>query len=598
MKATKLVMGILAVILVGMLIAPSYADAATTPRQTVFDLESEHESDYNKTRNIANNSTHRNDQTWTPEPKGVFVGSATQESHYQMQNIASEDTNLMLTWESQFASDQIMSGSSEFVVRTPLHVTDNIQICGLTIYAIENSSSYSVSSGTAIDFDDNADPFVIFDRSNIFTDDTTITDGNDVWAKNDRLYTKVTAPIVPDQLYLFSFEVEYDGEDSMEFYIAPNDVCNDGVLSSRVSYSIPTDPDMETSNTHELECDLGYSYDFRQGMGGGMTAQSFYLNPGDVLQFEATAPKQGTIDGYHTLMVPFKTNNGTAKFKVLSLDDSEIISENRTYDDYVLASTDSPYNASDSDRYTYTIQLISQWEQRVQFYFEDQPFNAENDASVVGYNSTRNSKIDDKQIGFQVLNRYKVCTNESTHLDIGEAVPDQGIQWDWWEFAKTIFPTFHLIDAIIGEEKASNYAEIGWGLISTTGPGLASGQFAWWLASQLHDSVPSLPELGESITGTLRNVIDGIWNVLNDMGEFLWSIGEELYDALTWLADQINEYGAYLLGMGIVMLAVVLFVFVVWSELKILNSVYLLAQGRTTEATRGMGEWLGSIRRR
>lgn len=589
MKLSKHVLPVLAVLVVISVIAP-FSQAAVTKNTTIFDLESTHADQYDETVNIANESSATNHQTWTPEPKGAFVGSATPESHFQLQTMATNNTDLRLTWESTISSEQIMSGASQFVLRTPIHVTDTLGECGLSIYSIQENETYEVTSGTNIEWGSDAEPFEIFSRSDMYPSDTNITDGNDVWVKDSRMYVKIMTPILPDRPYLFVFDADYTGEGEMELWLAPNDVCNDGITRSNIAYTVPTSPDTEEVSYHEIELDLGYSFDFRQGLGNGVTARSFYLYPGDIIQFTATAPGQGELDGYHTLMIPFQTGNGSAAFEVTVADDSNIFVANRTYDGYILESSDSTYNASDPDRYRYTVRLESQWPQRVQLYFEDQPYSTPNKGEV-NTNNTRHTYVGLenferpdgseywKEIGFQVLSRYQVCANQSTHLDIGAVMPDKGIQWDWWEFAKWVFPTAHFVDFVIGDEEDSNYERITRGVSILTGPGLAGGMFAEWIANTLDES-----GILDDLQGKMRNALDNAWGALSGFGSFLWSVGEYIYDALTWFADMITEYGAYLLGLTIVGVALLLFFFPLWFELKLLEYFRALAQGDPKKA--------------
>ncbi len=75
----------------------------------------------------------------------------------------------------------------------------------------------------------------------------------------------------------------------------------------------------------------------------------------------------------------------------------------------------------------------------------------------------------------------------------------------------------------------------------------------------------------------------------------LWSIGEYIYDALTWLADQIVEYGAYLLGLLMIGAALLIFFYPIHYQLKLWTSALLLAQGKTAEAQKGVEEVAADI---
>ena len=76
-------------------------------------------------------------------------------------------------------------------------------------------------------------------------------------------------------------------------------------------------------------------------------------------------------------------------------------------------------------------------------------------------------------------------------------------------------------------------------------------------------------------------IIDGLtW-----LGNWLWKIGQFIWKALTWFVDQLVYFGAILIGMLMVVVALLIFIFPLYMEVKILGAIYYLVQGDVARAS-------------
>jgi len=93
----------------------------------------------------------------------------------------------------------------------------------------------------------------------------------------------------------------------------------------------------------------------------------------------------------------------------------------------------------------------------------------------------------------------------------------------------------------------------------------------------------------------VRNLIDAAWDFLKGLGEWLWSIGEMIYDSLVWLMEAISEYGAILLGLAIVFVALAIVFFGIYYQLKLWLMGLALAKGDYDRAAAHAGEVTSNI---
>ncbi len=609
---SKHVLTVMAIILVACMITPSIYAATMDESEILVDMESAHADEYDELVNIAeDSSTIPNYDTWDPAPQGVWIGSNTQESHFQLGVVTSTNSTLTMTWCSRFTSSQIMSGASELTIRLPLHVDADVTNVALYIVAVDVVQS-STLSGSTITYAAGANQMYIYQRGNLDPTDASVMDGNDVYVRDNRMYVNVVAPFYPGQIYTYSMTATYAMDASPSWYISPNDVAVDSIINSWVGWTIPTGPGTYSTDQERFDLDWGVSYDMRGGLGNGITAFTYYMNAGDTLLWCIWAPYAVGLNGYHTLTMPFYTDTGEANFSVevthRPTGNVLISLPNTTFQQVILASNSAPANASagypiphwDS---MFVVNLTAGAGQWVTFYFRTTPLES---YSLGGVNVTRYSQFNpeydfmgspfpgltgnnaEKYIGFVPISSYLVCPSQIDQPVLGSYV-EPVVPESFSIFEKGIINGIYLFMVKVTQSGNERVAKA----FDVTTPGEAVvvlGSFlmggsgvAWWVVSALTD-LPSPIDVYRTVKGAFNNALDLIWDSLKALGNFLWSIGEYIYDALTWLADQIMEYGAVLLGLLIIGVALALFFIPIYAQLKLWGIVWSMAQGKFEKA--------------
>lgn len=608
---SKHLLSVLAVIFALVMISPSMMAVTLDESEILVDMESAHADEYDETVNIADDTSASNYASWNPAPQGLWIGSSTQESKYQLGVVTSANSTLVMTWHVKFTSSQIMSGVSEFTLRLPIYIDASVQNIGLYILAVDTVQS-TILTGATISYEPDANQKFIYIRRSLDPTDVSVMDGNDVYVRDNRMYLNVVAPINPGQIYTFQMIAIYAIDANPTMYIAPNDVANDGIINALIGYKIPAGPGVFTENDYQFDFDWGASYDMRGGLGGGVTSQTLYMNAGDEFLFCYWAPYAPGINGHHTLTMPFYTASGKANFSVTVTHRGSgtvvLDAPNTTYEQVILASDAHAHNVSSAGSsglgYMFLVSLVAGKGQWVTFYLKTTPL-----ASYIGtgVNSTRYSQINptyvignpfvmdaDRYIGFVPISSYLVCPAQITTPLLGAAVDPTNTGFTS-VFEKGVFNGVYLFLAKVFQSGVEFVAET----FDITNPGeavvfvatMASGGVgvAWWIVSTLTD-MPSPIDVYRQLLGNLNNVLDIMWDSLKAIGSFLWSIGEYVYDALTWLAEQIVQYGSYLLGLLIIAAALLIFFFPIHYQLKLWTSALLLAQGKVAQAQKGVEE--------
>jgi nitrogen fixation-related uncharacterized protein len=576
------------------LIVPQFVTATTYDQQTtIVNAPSEHSGAYDEVVNVANNTAGSNYGTWDPMPSGIWVGGSTEESKFKFNTVMPAGSYSLLTWEASFTSSQIMSGASEVVVRLPLSYDTTIERLNLAIYRLESSGSYSVTDSGSIPLINFTDASIWLGTTNWYNSTNgAFTDGDAFWMTDDRCYVTMEVPIIPGELYLFSCRVQYDTDGRIKTYLSPNDVASDRILASNVTTYIPSILG-NYLDTQELPLDLGASYDFRVGLGNGMTAQSYYLYAGDTIQFVTYAILNGT-NWYHTLVIPFMTDNHTAKFSFSATTkgtDAESWSvSDQIYYNYIAASSGAAINvANDTDDNFIQMIITSEWDQLVTFVFYDQyKYDGTDEGDISGTNYlsnqtanilvSRGSPSMETDLQFlTLLNYYQVSSAASiqpTDVDVNSPWVYEELEFDISIDWSNLFVQW------INYNVGGTFYQIVFDVVF----GVSVGRI-------LYDNIVNFLE---GAAGFIRNAIDAVWDTLVGIGEFLWAIGEAIYDALTWLAEQIVEYGSFILGLLMIFVGLFIFFWVVQQVMRIGNNFYQLSQGNILGAAEG---YMGTIRK-
>lgn len=580
---SKFVIQFAVVLAIVMMLVPQFATAATTEgKTTIVDAKSEHDTEYDTVVNVANVSSIKNIDTWDPVPQGIWIGGTTEESLIKMDTIMPNNSFGIVTAEFMMSATQIMSGCSEFVVRLPISMDTDISEWSYELFQIDSSDSYSVYEYTTF-IVTPSEPRLAFTDQAILMDNALTSasiggypasspyyDGDNFWTQGDRGYVAIHASILPDVRYLLVFYLKYNLDGRMKIYLSPNDVCSDKIFKSTISTYIPILGGV-TKHTQKLNIDMGISFDIRQGESNGVSSKEYILSPGSQVQMWAYAKLDGT-NNYHTVMIPFLAENHTASFSIsVNTWTTGTIwsSPAQTFYNYVADSSSGLINTTGGplDDYVMVI-LTSTWTQKVGFiYYNNYKFDG-TDKGTVAYSGPAYTGAISNRTCQSIYFAYQLATTacvQPTDVDVNNPWPYNAKEY-------TLELNFDTL-------------AIEWINLLTTGPiGIIIDVVAGVSVGRL--LYPYLKDFVNGAIGFIRNAIDAAWNILKAIGEFLWSIGEAIFNALTWLIDQIIEYGTILLA--ILTLAVVMLItfFAIWGQLKIWSMGVSLAKGDVKSAVK------------
>jgi len=587
---------IIAVIIIMAMIVPQFVIAEITEVvSTSVELDSINADIYDSVVNIANASSAQNPNTWNPAYQGVWIGGSTEESIIELNQIATDQTGLFVATEFTFSSSQIMSGASSFVVRLPIINSDPTDIyCSggilpfflLKIYSMDTGTTYELNEtvynptfgryGT-IDF---VGTHATICEQWVDSADDDITEAEDQYTVDDRVYVFVTCPIISNQRYLFTVWVEYVADARMQLAISPNDIARDNVTISQVKYEIPINPLEHIGGLIELPLDLGWSFDFRSGLSSGMFAKEMYLPAGTIIIW-TICPNQTT--DYHSLMMPFGADSNVS-FSLEIWDHmlNVIWSEGATeFTDYILFGSDNPIVNTHS---WLTVHLTLTNDALLTLFFIDKPgydWTVIDDPLTLG---------DDQHIWATPLSSYLVTTNEIDTPIIYDSYTNVPRE-EWW-----------LSTELWGFIAGAAYIAGGIAVF-TFNPAVGSLLVGVGISLIVATNYQTLSDYYDGAKKWFGNMIDGAMDLLNDFFDFIYAIGEGIWEVIQWLVDQIVEYGSYLLGLLVVAVALLIFFFPIHYQLKLWTSALLLSKGKVeaaskelTDVAKDIGDKAGKIR--
>lgn len=611
----KQILPALALVLAFIMISPGMFAATLDESEILVDMESSHADEYDELNNLAGNATHSNYETWNPVPNGIWIGADTEESLYRLNMVTSNNSIFTMTWAVRFSSSQIMNGASQFTVRLPIYVDSYVTGVSLSILASDTVDSHDLVANAPV-WNTSASLDYIYVKDFFDPADVSVVDGNDVFTRNNRMYVSITAPILAEQIYVFVMAVTYGPDGNPSFYISPNDVATDQIINSWFGWRIPTGPGVYSTGEERFDIDWGASYDMKGGLGNGVTSIQLYMNKGDELWFTLWAPYVLGVNGHHTIAIPFYTSNGSAQFNVTvtqrSVGGPDVLTNTSEgwYDQMIMVSNDAAVNATGATSFhkQFTVNLTSCTGQWITFYFKngllDNPGVTLNGTKYTMLNPDLSDPyVNDAElfIGFTPICSYLVCSEKIVTPVMGSVVEPTEVEAESF-FGKGILKGLYMFWVKVnqyGEEfraktfdvqTEGEYVAYALSMLSGGGVGVA-----WWVVSALTD-LPTPIDVYRQVKGFVDNVLDMVWDALKAIGNFLWSIGEYIYDALTWLADQIVEYGAYLLGLLIIAAGLLIFFFPIHYQLKLWTSALLLAQGKIAQAQAGVEEVASDIK--
>lgn len=585
MHNTRFALPLIAITLVVMLIAPGYvmaADEAAYATNTIrLQINSEHADEYSEVVNVAEASAITNPDTWDPAPQGIWIGASTKESLFAFDTVATSFNRFHVASEVRFNSSQIMNGVSCMIVRSPISA-DGVAEMRLRVWAM---------TGDDWDLGQLANPYAPITGdvyqvagADIDMSDTSITGGTDAWTVDNRTYVRLYAPIYSGVSYIFAWTAIYHQDQRFKVYLSGQDIANDNITLTKIGqYTLP-DPDRDVQERSTFNIDPGISFDAITGLGNGVWAQSWYMHAGDTLSFNVSVASGSYSGGlYHTVMVPFGTDDGTLNASVVVKQYGTTIwtEDNIKWQDYILACPRT--RVASAPLWVEVIITVNQ-AKRVNWIFVDSPSG--DLIRDLEYNR-----------GWVTVEGIKHTVHArpwaSYQLSFGEVIQPSLDRADWPPMVEEVTnQQANYYGTIIG----AILVVIG-GVAIATGVAapigfLIGGMGAVMIAADLQKGGTLI---NGDLPGWLSNPLDAIWNTLVDIGEFLWSVGEALYDAITWAVDAINDYLPILLGLLIIGVALALFFMPIYAQLKLWGIVWRLAEGDMQKAAAQASDLAGEV---
>lgn len=569
---SKHIIPLLAVFAVFMVITVPFASAAggAVERQITMEIDSVNESRYNDVVNLGDpNSAATNLGTWIPSPSGIWLGASTEESLFSFHDIMREDNFFNIFHEVVFNSTQVMNGASVTIIRSPINM-DGVIALEFALYRLtEPGWDIEYRFG---DYGPTGTYYTIA-RQDVDLTDYNITSGSDSWIRDDRLYIELHCPIYSGVSYVLQWNVVYAPETNPSIFLSSQDVANDGLYNTKIGIVNEVAPDDIRISNYSWDIEPGVSYDMLNGLGNNLYAESIYVNAGDNLTFLSVVSNDSEY--YHTLMIPFVTDDHTLDATITvhnsRFDDTILWQDSRTdWYDYIMSCSDATVSGEIG---SVLVNITFNEDTRINLMFFDLPEPLEywaNQANFVlsGVNHT-------------IFARPWA----SYQLSLGEVLPPSVNPYDWPELMEmeqnkqqtwfgTIIGTIMIVVGAVA---------IATGIGIPLGVALMAGGVSMIVLENIAHGMgyQGLPDL---LAGVFTNILDAAWDVLVGVGEFLWSIGEMIYDAIVWFIDALVEYGSVLLGLLIIGVALALFFIPIFVQLKLWGIIWSMAKGKLDKA--------------
>ncbi|MEM0344091.1 MAG: hypothetical protein QXU73_07605 [Thermoplasmata archaeon] len=579
--------------------------------------------------NIANETIRTNIDTWNPRPSGIFVGGTIEESLMTLKEVASgDDAQLALATVIRFQQEYAMSGVSSFIVRLPIYVDMNNmpQQVNFAIYRLD-TPDYSVARDTVYSswntwvssYDKN--PF--YPDSLNHTDCFKVPEGLmlypvwnvahlnpkprphtppyaplELWTNaahssyliNNRLYVQVTAPLLPDYYYVLLTQVYYNPGSLFQIYFCPSDLCSDNLTNSRIAYLYYPAPDQVVVRNWPVAADLGYSFVLQKGLSGLSYEYNAWFDADDILEWQMMVKvPNSSVSGALNFILEYRTNvstNVTWRLSVMEttswicgIDDTYWIHKTSN-SGYILASNpvNRTYPATNINGEYYisflcTLRVENPIRLQLMTVYDPLSPSAVNNLIHAG-KSADGAYYYTNRLAFGMwcsISIQNVSLNETDVVNVGQRHPGfwEGIG-RWWDK--------HWIDIVAAELIVIGAA------LSLTGVGAVFGVplMVLGVGMILYNNWPTFRNF---VNNFVKMIIDGLeW-----LGNWVYKVGMAIWKALTWLVDQVVYYGAILLGLLIIAVAVALFVGPIYAEIKILGAFLMMAQGDYDKAAAQLG---------
>lgn len=569
---------------------PQFVVAETQTAVTkVADFKPESD-DYDETRNVANETSKTNKDSWDPLPEGIFVGGIIEESKLRIKEVGTASANyLTVATTMRFQAGYLSTGASQFIVRLPVHVTgdagDGPVRASLKIYESleggDNLVAYNADLGNI--YSHWTDP----GNQSLFGGMSESS-----WISGNRLYARMLSPLLTDRNYIFEAELQYAQNVPMDLYWQPSDLCSDGITETYINYHWELDPSRTVNRSYTAAADAGWSFVFQRGIGGIAADHTVYYEEYSYIYFEKFIETETlSTTGRVSFIFEFRLNfsdelnytlrvywaNGTSGAMTEIMSDEYW--DNKSARHVLIAATDKNYTIDGVEvdgRYFawFKIRLRVNNATQLQMLMSY-------DDSIPGYSEmgywhnkfTVYKAEDDSDMGQDVF-FAPWCTIEIAPYSWNKTYPETSIRdsgvWagvgDWWD--EHWFDVLGCVLVIAGVVLMATGvgAVIGWYLIGAGITMLLMNNVDW---------------IADMARNFVRMIIDGLtW-----LGTWLWKIGMAIWQAVTWFIDQVIYYGSIILGLLIILVAMVIFIVPIYFEIKILGAFLAMAQGDYEKAS-------------
>jgi len=629
----------IAIFFTTIMLLPVIVSAETTTEITVIvDLPPAMDN-YDEKVNIANDSIVYNVDTWNPLPVGRFVGGITEESSFQLSEWGyGGEIQLLLATEIEFQNNYLYGGSSICYIRLPLVTNPAPNVVHFFIYEI--TGDYTVN---VFDYDhhneadwNNIHARVTGNVELVFNYEDVANYGNSrmdapvpfdcpyypsplyqSYVSDERIYLEVAVALYPNINYLFVTTATYDSEDRFKFYVCSSDLGSDNITSSTISYyyepGIVGEPEY-IFKAHLVDIDLGWSFVFTEGIGGVARSFQYQFYADDQLNWEEyIRVDSDELNGSFNFIFEFETEYGVEPLNfslaveyiesdwgaktVLDMDyweyqkaDGFIIASNpinQTYDAhslggnyYILFYISLRFNED------IKLNFIIDYDNDAPFledqYYTDSSLTYGNKFYLAHWLDPGYDDINEVHYGIRASLSINNYTINKTALppEVGEG---KNLLDLLFEFAKLIWidgPGGLIYYTITGDLISTYYSNI----IGTWAPLFLGG-----VTYFLYRLWPTIADAWDRFWGM---IIDG----LNWLGEWIWKIASWIWDALVWLADQLIYYGAILLGMLLVAVAIFIFGFALQIQITFWKMILALVDGDLEKVEKQAGKLTGTIK--
>jgi len=542
-------------------------------------IDPEDADQYDKIVNLADpENAITNPDTWTPSPRGIWTGAGTEESLFQFDDVLPASNQFCVITSVNFNSTQIMNGASVTAIRSPI-ASENVLEMSLIVWRL-GEPGWEVTGVTPGQYGYpiiEGDLNTVAEVFSINMTDTSVTAGDDCWTVDGRTYVLLHAPLYSGVEYIFQWSAQYEADCRPSIYITSQDVASDGLMRTCAAIRYASAPDEVTSHVHDLAIDPGISYDMWQGLGSGIYAESVYMKAGDTLKFYPRPISYPGFDAYHTIMIPFSTEDGTLKASV-SIDVSDTgepwVADRTEWTEYILSSSPEQFGSVMAGYWgAITVTILEAV--RVNWLLIDSPLGG--DVLDARNSAYMNIGDVDHTIYARPWHSYQMSVERvfAPSVDPEDFIPMVEVQEN--QPVKNIGLYIGTLMYMIGSTMVSRGIVIAPALLLMQG---GATMMAW--SKFLENEAGEGPI--EQIIASIRNAINAVKQALEAIGNFLLMIGEAIYGAIMWLADAISEYGAVLLGLLIIAVALGIFFMAIFVQLKLWGITWRMAEGDLQKA--------------